>query len=63
MKKTISVFVALVATFMLSVNMYSTPKGVDPGSYCKYNDKTGECDKECNGWVCYGVDESCSWVN
>ena len=63
MKKVIIFAVAFIATFAVSLKVNSTPKGVDPSKYCKYNDETGECDRECDGWVCYGVNEDCSWMN
>ncbi len=63
MKKVIIFAVAFVAVFAVSLKVNSTPKGIDPNYYCKYDDKEGICREDANGWACYGVNEDCSWMN
>ena len=63
MKKVIIFAVALIATFAVSLKVNSTPKGVDSSKYCKYDEEKEICTKESEGWVCYGVNEDCSWMN
>ena len=50
MKKVIIFAVAFVAVFAVSLKVNSTPKGIDPNYYCKYDDKEGICSEDANGW-------------
>ena len=63
MKKVIIFAVAFVAVYAVSLKVNSTPKGVDPSKYSKYVEEIEICTKESEGWVCYGVNEDCSWMN
>lgn len=65
MKKTISVLVALVATFVLSGDAFSTGDNVSPmgeQSYCAYDDLTGVCKMRNKGVACYMVFADCTFV-
>ena len=65
MKKTISVLVALVATFVLSGDVFSTGDNVLPmgeQSYCAYNKITGNCEMLTSGVACYGVFADCTYI-
>lgn len=62
--KSIALFVALMWGMSLPCIADKKPiPTIDPIELEGINDETGECDRECDGWVCYGVNEDCSWMN
>lgn len=65
MKKLIAGFVALVATFVLSGDAFSTGDNVSPmgeQSYCAYNERKEVCEMSNKGVACYMVFADCTFV-
>ena len=63
MRKMIVFAVVFVATFAVSMKIYSSSKSVKPNYYCLYDDEKGICSPDAKGWACYGVNEDCSWMD
>lgn len=60
MKRLIIFAVALVATFAVSMKMYSYDIPA-PNYYCVYFEANERCYIG-DGIACYGVDENCNWL-
>lgn len=60
MKRFIIFAVALVATFVVSMKVYSyyVP---EPNYYCVYFESVGRCYSGL-GTACYGTDGNCNWL-
>lgn len=63
MKQMIIFAVAFIAVSVVSMKMFSSGRSIPPNYYCLYDDKTGECSPNAEGWACYGVNEDCSWMD
>lgn len=65
MKKTIGLFAALAAMFLMSSDVYSSDEGADNNrsliKYCVY--QAGVCIPSYWGDACYLVDEDCNWID
>lgn len=61
MKRLIIFAVALVATFAVSMKMYSYEIPTGPNYYCRYVEDEGRCIVGV-GTACYGIDENCNWL-
>jgi len=61
MKRLIIFAVALVATFAVSMKMYSYDIP-DPNYYCAYFEAHGRCYFTV-GTACYGIDANCNWLD
>ena len=61
MKRFIIFTVALVATFAVSMKIYSYDKPIPPYYYCVYFEGTGRCYSGM-GDACYGTDGNCNWL-
>lgn len=61
MKRLIIFAVALVATFVVSMKVYSyyVP---EPNYYCVYFEALGRCHSGV-GTACYGIDADCNWLD
>ena len=61
MKRFVILAVALVATFAVSMKVYSyyVP---NPNYYCVYIHELGNCIVG-DGTACYGTDADCNWLN
>lgn len=61
MKRLIIFAVALVATFVVSMKIYSYDKPIPPNYYCVYFGSHGRCYIGI-GDACYGIDKDCNWL-
>lgn len=61
MKRFVILAVALVATFAVSMKVYSyyVP---NPNYYCAYFEEHGRCYASI-GTACYGTDADCNWLD